>query len=410
MAPPARYHLLLVRSSDAGTFEELVAANGVIRPCSGWLACVESALSVSSVEVDARLARWSQQTGGLAVRITRPDPGRFWLAVHHAGERLLVMVHSHAPEVVGNVVRIGKSDLGRDPLLSLVTEPTDELAWTKVAETRADELSDALAQGDVHVTADALFDVLKAPPGEETKDRVAAILDALDARDVWNLISAGPQLWAGKSEGDQIKGVVGQYLGRAMLSGCLVPMITGTVVFLTMSHLARSANLGMFGMVLAFAAAWSSMSFARDAAARVTSAAPWRRRPSLIWAQPSQTSAPGAPKQPVPQALDTWGGLFYLLRDIAFFGGIDRPEAGAGLYLESWAFGPPPLVSAVNRAVDSDADNAISNRLIDAAHGLIELRRELIGQHLRGDSVEATDVKERVHRLLAPALARPTSE
>ena len=117
---------------------------------------------------------------------------------------------------------------------------------------------------------------------------------------------------------------------------------------------------------------------------------------SLSWAAP-QGSATGP--RPTPRALNTWGGLFYLLRDIAFFAGIDRPTGPMSLYIEVWALGPPALVKAINAA--SEAMH--TDTLIDAAQDLVTLRADLIGQHLAQSPISAEGVQRRVRSILAKA-------
>jgi len=384
-----RYHLMLARSSDIGPFEELVAASGVVRTAGNWMATVESGLVVSSVEADARLARWSRRTGGLAIRISRPDPSRFWLAVHLAGERLLIMVHMHGTEPGGVPPTV--REFGRDPLMATTASPDPAEIWRRVGRTRAEQLQAALQQGGVEVELEALATLFCAPPSDGETDRVRGLLDILEASGVQAMVGRGTEV-----EVSELSGVVGSFVGRALLSGCLIPMAVGTAVFLGVSRLAVAMNLGPIGFLAAVGAAWASMSVSREFATRLT-AVRGRAGAALSWAEAPVSG--GAPRL-TPEAQDTWGGLFYILRDIAFFAGIERPAGPAALYIEAWGFGPSGLVRTVNRV----ADGAPNEALFDAAQSLVRLRSTLIDRHLAGEEIVASDTRSQVQALLAPAL------
>ena len=101
----------------------------------------------------------------------------------------------------------------------------------------------------------------------------------------------------------------------------------------------------------------------------------------------------------VATALDTWGGFFYLLRDIAFFAGIDRPKGAFALYIEAWSVGPPALVAYMNKVASGTSS---ADPLFDAAKSLVELRERLIDEHLQQQVISPHNVVGEVRTILKP--------
>ena len=100
---------------------------------------------------------------------------------------------------------------------------------------------------------------------------------------------------------------------------------------------------------------------------------------------------------PLPPARDRWGGLFFLLRDIAFFARLERPLGPAAAYVDTWGVGPEVLVEAINRAVRAGAEPPA---LFSLAAGLVTLRDRLIDEHLAGTAIDAVAVTTEVQRLV----------
>lgn len=398
---PARYHLLLCHGPADADFNELVAASDAISQEGEWTGTHDAPLDISSIECDARLARWSKKTGRLALRITRSDPTRWWLAVHHAGERLFAMVY-YQPAVDSadpNLAVLSDPELGRDPLLDIMREPgmTASEVRRAVASRRGEQLAAALAAGGVAVDAHILADVLAHEGGAD--GNVHSLLELLGCPDMkaLTLIPEGPA--TDRPLPNSIKQVVSQ----AILTGCVVPGLVSTVLFVMFSRYAiqSGANV-MAALMFGGIAAWIGMWGTRQVfgARRQNSASSWSHRLVLSWAADAPVG-PQRPPRPTAAALDTWGGLFYLLRDIAFFGGIDRPDGPMALYVEAWGLGPPALVEALNRVT---AQERRSDPLFEAARELIELRSTLIDQHLAGDATSPERVKSQVRSILRPVI------
>lgn len=402
VVPPRspRFHLLLCRGGSRTDFSELVCASELTAEENGWHATAESPLTVSSVEVDARLARWSRRSEGLAVRITRTDDLRWWLAVHYAGQRLLVLIYSQDEDgVEAERASLASPELGRDPLLDLLRGPgmATDTVRAEVARQRAVQLEAALAQGDVTVDPESLEGILGAPESS-SNGNLAVLLDLLGAP---NALALTAELTATAPT------PVGplnlqRMLGRVLVVGCLLPTIVGTTLFVVVSRLAARAGLGpLLALVAGMGAGWIGLTATRQLARRFGSGEGWQQRMNLSWAAEKPPNG-FRPVRPTARALNTWGGLFYLLRDIAFFGGIDRPHGPMSLYLEAWGIGPPGLVAAINRAVEEESRSA---PLFDVAESLVRLRAELIDQHLAGERIAPGRIQDEVKQILRPAVS-----
>ncbi len=396
--PAVRYHLLLVRGGSETDFSELVAATERTHQAGEWRGTIEPALDISSVEADARLARWSRQTGGLAIRVSRPDPRRWWLAVHHEGRRLFAMIHGHpAPDnaMAGNPL-FSDAELGRDPLLDLISVPEltgsgAEAVRQEVAKRRAGQLTAALGASGLDVEEGRISRLLA---DEAPRDgNIAGLLDALGAGNLFGLTRQLPPdiLPTMPSPSGAV--------GRTMVMGCAVPMVLGAVLFVVFSRMAMRATGSPFASLLFGAgAAWAGMYGYRKTAGRRALPTPppmIQSGAALDWA--SDSSDRSRSVRPTAAALDTWGGLFYLLRDIAFFSGIDRPRGPTTLYLEAWAMGPAALVHAINRVASEDAP---AEPLYDAAARLVSLRDELIDRHLAEEHVSPDSITHQVRQAL----------
>ncbi|HIA03113.1 MAG TPA: hypothetical protein EYN66_14610 [Myxococcales bacterium] len=390
-----RFHILLAYGGTRTDFDELVAANGEVIAKDDWMGTVEGPFEVSSVEADARLARWSRRTGGLAIRITQTDNISWWMAVHHRGQRLLAMVHHFGPDspLVQITPRLGDMELGRDPLYDLLKEPgmqPGELR-RKVAERRAEQLAAALSQGGILVDENALADALSKPKGNESG--IPDLFQHLGIQAFSKLCVKHP---VGQDEGEMPFSIQ-RIIGRALLGGCIVP--TGAGVVMLWALIKMFGKMGVPGLVIAVVGAWiTSNTVRRLLRKRQGADQNWQDRLSLGWAAQNQGDSPG-PIRPTASALDTWGGFFYLLRDIAFFSGIDRPQGAFALYIEAWAVGPPALVSYMNK-VASGVSSA--DPLFDAAKGLVVLRDRLIEEHLQQQAINADNVAIEVRTILEP--------
>ena len=394
-----KFHLLLALGGTEDDFSELVAANGVIRREGDWWVSADEPLAVSSVEVDARLARWSRHTGRLAIRVTRTDDIRWWLAVHHAGRRLAVLIYKDFG--AADRLPLTGAQLGRDPLIDVLTQqgmPSDEVQF-HVARQRAAQLSAAFAQGDVAVPPADMEGVLGAP-GSPANGNLQVLLDLIGARGALSVL----QQLAASSRTAPTTGpqTVQAVLGRALLLGCAVPVVASSVLFVIFSRVAMRMGLGgLPSLALGVFAAWLGLVGSRQLLKRLSIWTRWSERTTMAWA----TDNPAAAAQGVrasPVALNTWGGLFYLLRDIAFFGGIDRPDGPTSLYLEAWAIGPPELVEAINRAAALETQ---PEWLLDAASALVQLRDGLIQRHLEGDRIAAASIRAEVKAILRTTAA-----
>lgn len=400
----ARFHLLMAHGGDQADFVELVAANEQMERENDWWACVENPLDVSSVEADARLARWSRRTGELAVRITRADPHRWWLAVHHAGERLMVMVHNHGNDRIDPASPVLVDlDLGRDPLLDILKRPSMTVRDVRraVADHRAEQLSSALGAGGVSVPADYIARILGAE-----RPKMGNLPPLLDQLGVPSFLAlARPDASAIQSVSAAVPTTIQRVVTRAVVTGCVIPGVVAVAVFVILARYASKAGVPpAMALILGAGAAWLGSLAVREVTRRVgRSGGQWHERMMLAWA--ADAPIPNARAiRPTAPALDTWGGLFYLLRDIAFFGGIDRPRGPMALYIEAYGLGPPALVETINRV---SAEEIPAEALFGVAQSLVDLRRELIDRHLEGDTPTAEEVAGKVRGILRPAISRP---
>ena len=393
VAPSPRFHLLMAKGGEAHDFHELVAA-GNTRAEGGWFATLEKPFDISSVEADARLARWSRRTGGLAVRLSRIEDGRWWLAVHHAGSRSFAMVHDFSPIDLGEHVPLGV-DVGRDPLLDLLREPgmNPTSVRSAVAQRRAERLAAALAAGEVTIDVEELARALASATPE--MGGVGAVLRQLGAP--MSLLDDATATAPAMSFPIQ------QAIGKAFLLGCAAPAALGTVAFVGVSLWAvRAGMMPLVAAILGGAAAWVAAQVLRSLTGRMTDSDGLRTRLTIAWA--ADDGGAQGPIRPTAAALDTWGGFFYLLRDIGVFGGIDRPKGAFGVTVEGWAMGPPQLVQAMNSVT---AGQAPPDALYAAAGALVALRERLIDGHLARQPVVAEAVASEVRSILRPTFTPP---
>ncbi len=393
-----RFHLLFGRGVDRGPFESLVAPNGKVHASSGWLGVAESATRVSPVEADARLARWSKQTGRLAVRLTRTDPAHFWVAVHYEGRRSLALVHDDSPLVSLHAPRLKNapvlldSPFGRDPFfeqLVMAGEPLPSAA-ERVIGRRAAELAAALSQDDIEVEDYVLRRVLSQPSD-------AALVGVLEACRATPMLACLDDLRARSTFfgfGNEVTGVV----ARAVGLGIILPLAVATTAFLTLvtwlsNHGTAPALAFLGAMGASVIGLWATRTIAR----RTVLGRALRLRDGLAWADPAH----GRPTvRPLPVVRDQWGGLFFLLRDIAFFGGIDRPSGPAAVYVDTWGVGPKALVESLNAASrGQDAPPA----MYELAEGLVGLRDRLIAEHLGERQPDPDAVRREVQGLILRA-------
>jgi len=393
-----RYHLLTAASDKLNAFEELVASTGDVTADGDWLATVESPFDVSSVEADARMARFTRKHQCLGLRMTRMDDLRWWLAVHHKGKRLFAMVHQFGPMIQSiAAMHMGTdADVGRDPLLDLLKDGNMTLdeAKRKVADERGSQLHSALIEGNIQLDPAQLIEGLANSNENDTGlETLAGLLNILKIR---RLITD-----TNHKANDMIPTTVKRMIGKAVVMGCVMPILAGGVTFWLVTRLAvRSGISPGIALLLAFGCAWMTIRSLRVIGTRVRPEKKWAKRLTLAWA--ADGDAPQTPVRPTADALNTWGGFFYLLRDIAFFAGIDRPNGAFAMYIEAWAIGPPALVHAMNRVCAGEVE---ANRLIEAAQALVDLRDQLIDDHLENRKSNRNTVIDRVRTILKPTFS-----
>lgn len=401
VVPPTGYHLLLAHGGTQVEFSELVASSVRFEAFGAWFATVENAFETSSVEADARLARWSKKTGGVALRVSRPDDVHVWLAAHLDGQRLPVISHYVGPTErleLATVAGMAVPDavIGRDPLLDLVREhgTTMNEARREVARRRAEMLEAALAAGGVVVDHEALLEAFFQGTRAELDAGIPELLAVLGVSEARSLLRA--------HQGDRgaLPAEVAGALKRDLVLGLVVPVALAGLAFVFSARIFARAGpmVGLIGggLIAAFTA-----SIVRAVMRRFIGRGPQVPNRFLDWAGDARLT--GA-IQPTAQALDTWGGLFYLLRDIAFFAGIDRPRGAYALYVEGTAMGPPRLVDAMNRVT---AGAAPSGPLHQAGEALVALRERLVTSHLEKTAVEKDRIVSEVRQILSPVVSGP---
>jgi hypothetical protein len=378
-------------------FSELVAATGDTLADGDWRATAENPFDVSSVECDARLARWSRRTGGLAIRFTQSDNVSWWMAVHHQGQRLFAMVHHFGPEspLIQLTPQLGDMELGRDPLRDILKEPgldADEIKRL-VADHRAEQWVAAMAQGRVMADKSEVVRALTKPTAGESG--IADLLAHLGAATFTGLCIEHPMSDAEAEMPFSVQRII----GKALVTGCLLPTAAGAVTFVVLLRLVAKAGMpAIVALLAAMVGSWLVMNGLRHVSRRTPTKERWRDRLTLAWAS-TRDAADGGPIRPTAAALNTWGGFFYLLRDIAFFSGIDRPQGAFALYIEAWAVGPPLLVTYMNRVAAGGSD---AEPLFDAAKALVNLRNRLIEDHLQQKQINPSKIATEVQDILQP--------
>ncbi len=396
-----RYHLLLGRGLERAAFEELVAESGTVRSHCGWLGLAESATKVSPIEADARLARWSKRTGRMALRITRTDPSHFWVVVHVAGERSVAIIHDDSPVVAMHVSRLGRipvlldTPFGRDPLyeqlVGMGISSTD--AAEQVVNKRADELSAALSQDDLDVDAHALRRALSGA----SEVALVGICELIRATPLLDCIKDLRTRAGGGGFFSEFNPIV----GKALFFGVMLPATVATMAFVSVSTRLASTEVGLSPAVsfLAGCAAAAVGILATRWMSRLWIGAERRRlRDLLKWAA---SSGGGGGVKPSPAAREKWGGLFFLLRDIALLAGIDRPKGPAAVYVDTWGVGPDVLVASLNSSLRIGSDRDAHYTL---ARQLVELRGRLLEKHLAGVAVDSNAVAEEVRGYIRAAV------
>jgi hypothetical protein len=379
-----RYHLLLGRGIDRQPFEELVAEAGSVKASAGWLAIAESATRVSPVEADARLARWSRRTGRLAVRITRTDPERFWVAVHYQGERSFAMIHSEAAQLVAvlgsprGLPLMFDSPFGSDPLLldHIARGTAPAQAVEAVTTHRAEQLATALSQDDLTVEGYLLKRVLAV----QTDAALVGLLEAIRATPLLECVTDLHKRMGKLGYGAEMNAVV----GRAMFVGLILPAAVATTLFVTLAtKLSASGVSPVMSFLVASSVAVLGLLGTREAARRLGGSTGGPRR-ALSWASPpgAVTFGLGQPNQAMREK---WGGLFFLMRDIGFLANLERPDGPSSVYVDTWGIGPDALVARLNAI---DGPSAEPAALYDLAAGLVAIRGRLLDVHLTAPPAE----------------------
>ncbi len=399
------FHLLITLGGARDDFDRWVAAGGTTMTQGEWRGLALDPDTASAVEADARLARWSQVSAGFAIRFTRTNDSRWWMAIHHNGQRLFAMVHHFGdpaalkpiPSVVGNA--------GRDPLLDVVGSATSDVETVQrdVAQQRAEQFRDALNEGGISCDVDEIVGALSR--GQDGTGGIPALLQLLGAADFCTLLSHRRAAPAPEPPPYDVR-----KLAKQGLVGCAVPIATGIVAFmLAIQIFVRIRIPGLVALLLAVGVSSVAMRLSRRVYAMWMMGRKSERYLRMEWAASTmQTkSSPlglGTAKMlnvPLSAALNTWGGLFYLLRDIGFFGGIARPETRTLNHTEAWAMGPPRLISKMNQVALGQVK---PDRMFQAASQLVEMRRRLIQEHVEGTDPNPQQVRSRVQEILLPVV------
>jgi hypothetical protein len=400
----AHYHLLLTRGGTRDAFDNLVAAESATLMQGEWRGVVTSPDRTSAVEADVRLARWSRAEKSFGIRITRTDDERWWLAVHSKGERLFAMVHHFGPAAQLEPIPGVITSAGRDPLIDIVASQNSNVVEVlhKVATQRSEQLKDALLEGGLNIIHEKLADILTR--ANDGSGGIPALLSLLEADEFCTLLTerrTGPTPQPSPLD-------LGRVAKQALV-GCAAPIVAGIVSFLVLIRIFTRIHWPPMLSLIASA-------FGAFAAARLTrrTMGLWRsgrymqRYMRLEWAVDSsgkETKLGFDPSKllnmPLPPALNTWGGLFYLLRDIGFISGIARPSSLVLRHTEAWAMGPPALVTAMNRVAIGQAS---ADSLYEAAQGLVALRGQLLEQHLAEEPIEPRKIEALVRDILRPAI------
>jgi hypothetical protein len=262
-----------------------------------------------------------------------------------------------------------------------------------VAEKRAEELASALQAGKIEIDSSTLSHVFLS-----SGDPTVRLLDLIEAEDAEALLLEGLQAPN-----------LGVFMGgtterNALLQGCLIPGGIATGSFVAAALWAKSAGAApiislLFGTGIAMVAARAAARISSHTLAPRTT---FRPATTLQWASnnPSKTGQSAKPLRPSPESLNTWGGIFYLLRDIAFFSGWDRPRGPAALYVDAWGIGPPELVRIVEAATHRDTG---ADALYKLAASLLEIRTKAIAAHLGDEAISKDSVRDQVRTLVQQA-------
>ena len=397
------YHLLIAMGGAREEFDRWVAADGATMTQGDWRGLVLNPDSISAVEADARLGRWSQAVGGFAIRITRTSDTRWWLAVHHNGQRLFAMVQhcgdpaalTPMPSIVGNA--------GRDPLLDVVATPTMDVETVQrdVANQRAEQLREALMESGCAVEADAIAAALLSQ--RDGWGGIPMLLQLMGASDFVSLLK---DRRAGVAPEPQPYDM--RKMAKQGLVGCAAPIGAGIVSFMIAVRLLIRMHVhGLVALFLAFGISSLVIRFTRRMMTMWITGRRSEQYLRMEWAsaKPPKQGSPlglGAAKMlnvPLSTALNTWGGLFYLLRDIGFFGGIARPSSRLLNHMEAWAMGPPGLISTMNQVA---LGKVTPDAMFHAAEQLVAMRNQLIQDHIAGVEPDPAQVTAKVHGILKP--------
>jgi hypothetical protein len=402
------YHLLLTRGGTRDAFDKLVAAESATLMQDEWRGVVTSPDKTSAIEADARLARWSRAEKSFAIRITRTDDERWWLAIHSKGERLFAMVHHFGPPAQLEPIPGVVTNAGRDPLIDIVASQDSNVVDVlhKVASQRSEQLKGALFEGGLTIAHEKLSAILTQ--ANDGTGGIPALLILLGADKFCALLTerrTGPTPQPSPLD-------LGRVAKQALV-GCAAPIVAGIISFLVLIRIfVRLHWPSMLALIASGVGAFAAARLTRRTMGLWRSGRYMQRYMRLEWAVDSSGNA-GVKlgfdpsrllNMPLPPALNTWGGLFYLLRDIGFLSGIARPSTQVLTHTEAWAMGPPALVTAMNRVAIGQTS---ADPLYEAAQGLVELRAQLLEQHLADEPIEPRKIEALVRDILRPAITTP---
>jgi len=402
------YHLLLTHAGTRAEFDQWVASEGTTMTQGEWRGLALNPDQISAVEADARLARWSQATSGFALRFTRTNDSRWWMAVHHDGQRLFAMVHHFGPSEDLRPIPSVVGNAGRDPLLDIVGAGKSSIKGVQqeVAQQRAEQFRDALREGGIDCELDALIEAINRD-GDGTGG-IPAILQVLGAADFCGLLNNRRTTPAPEPPPYDVR-----KLAKQGLVGCAVPIAAGIVTFfIAIQVFVRVRLPGLVALILAVFVSSAATRLSRRVYALWMSGRRSERYLRMDWAAKGKPNTPKNPlglgtskilNVPLSAALNTWGGLFYLLRDIGFFGGVARPESKTLNHTEAWAMGPPKLISVMNQVALGQLK---PDRMFQAASQLVEMRRSLIQSHIEGTEPDPMKVRDKVHEILSPVVGQ----